>query len=441
MDGLRYDVSPLGAGKNWVNKVGGLPDFARAIAHALIRDGHSESEAVQLAIGVLKNWASGKGNVKPETRARAAAAVARWEAMKAAAHGSRATVTEQSSAGDLLPVAPIPKPPKPRQAPHAFVGEGEKCSVCDMGPDAKIHEVAGVRTDISRHPMAVKPAISDVAQRMGQKQAFLDDADKVEPQFHATMTDLFEKQRTATLSRLNGKRGRQMLAKSGNRADPPSDDEPASNSPDPSAIFDSAFWADQTAQAAQPIYDNVAILSRAQVRGHLGKSVDNADEASSLAGVTDILQARKNKMAGDVTDTTYGQIKDTLAEGTKNGENMGQLSDRVGHVFDVARSRATTIARTETIGSLNQAAYTYADKLPPNVVGRKEWAAHHDSRTRMTHRIADKTTVPMDTPFTVGGVPMMFPGDPAAPPDEVVNCRCTLFYKPADRALTSEVAA
>lgn len=82
----RYDTSPIGTGKNWVTSVGGLPAFIRAIAHALIRAGHSESQAIQLAVGVVKNWASGQGHVTSKTRAKAAAALAEWEAKKAASH-------------------------------------------------------------------------------------------------------------------------------------------------------------------------------------------------------------------------------------------------------------------------------------------------------------------------------------------------------------------
>lgn len=79
-------TTPFGAGKNWVNKVGGLPDYIRAVAHALVRSGHSESTAIATAIATVKTWAAGGGNVSAATRARAAKAVAEWEAKKAAAH-------------------------------------------------------------------------------------------------------------------------------------------------------------------------------------------------------------------------------------------------------------------------------------------------------------------------------------------------------------------
>lgn len=38
----------------------------------------------------------------------------------------------------------------------------------------------------------------------------------------------------------------------------------------------------------------------------------------------------------------------------------------------------------------------------------------------------DGQTVPLDAPFDVGGVQLMYPGDPDGPPEEVCNCRCTI---------------
>lgn len=80
------DVTPLGTGKNWVTKVGGLPLYIRAIAHALRRSGHSQGDSIQLAIGTVQRWARGGGNVTDATRGRAAAALAEWERKRAEAH-------------------------------------------------------------------------------------------------------------------------------------------------------------------------------------------------------------------------------------------------------------------------------------------------------------------------------------------------------------------
>jgi hypothetical protein len=34
----------------------------------------------------------------------------------------------------------------------------------------------------------------------------------------------------------------------------------------------------------------------------------------------------------------------------------------------------------------------------------------------------------MDEPFTVGGASLMYPGDPAGPAEEVINCRCCVGF-------------
>lgn len=69
--------------KNWVERRGGLPDYIERIAKQLIaRRGLPRPQAIQLAIGIVKRWARGGGNVKPDIRAQAAQAVAQWNAMK-----------------------------------------------------------------------------------------------------------------------------------------------------------------------------------------------------------------------------------------------------------------------------------------------------------------------------------------------------------------------
>lgn len=75
---------------NWVEKTGGLPPYIERIAKHLVADqGFSVSHAIATAVNTVKRWARGGGDVKPATKAKAAAAVARWEAMKAKTRGGR----------------------------------------------------------------------------------------------------------------------------------------------------------------------------------------------------------------------------------------------------------------------------------------------------------------------------------------------------------------
>lgn len=56
----------------------------------------------------------------------------------------------------------------------------------------------------------------------------------------------------------------------------------------------------------------------------------------------------------------------------------------------------------------------------------KRWVTRHDDRVRHTHFLADGQTVPVDQPFIVGGVPLMYPGERGGQYGEIVQCRCVL---------------
>lgn len=78
--GCSLDSSPK---SNWVQKAGGLPTYICRVARAVLRSGHGKSQAIAIAVGRVKAWAAGADGVTGPTKAKAAAAVAQWEALKA----------------------------------------------------------------------------------------------------------------------------------------------------------------------------------------------------------------------------------------------------------------------------------------------------------------------------------------------------------------------
>jgi peptidoglycan hydrolase-like protein with peptidoglycan-binding domain len=75
---------------NWVAKRGGLPAYVQHIAHDLMeKRGKSESNAIQMAIGIVKRWCRGGGKVDANTKAAACKAAAEWEKMKGANKASK----------------------------------------------------------------------------------------------------------------------------------------------------------------------------------------------------------------------------------------------------------------------------------------------------------------------------------------------------------------
>jgi len=87
----RHPPLPHHGKMNWVKEQGGLPREIDCVARALFHGrGMDESKAVQEAVGKVEDWAKGQDNVSAATRARCQAAIARWEAMRAAAHSKSA---------------------------------------------------------------------------------------------------------------------------------------------------------------------------------------------------------------------------------------------------------------------------------------------------------------------------------------------------------------
>ncbi len=114
----------------------------------------------------------------------------------------------------------------------------------------------------------------------------------------------------------------------------------------------------------------------------------------------------------------------------------------VSGVDSMAGYRATALARTDLIGLANGASQAAAtDAFAGRDDVSKVWLATEDERTRDTHVDANGQEVPLNEYFDVGGFPLMYPGDPDGPDEEVINCRCTLIYSggtPAEEAAAEE---
>lgn len=80
---------PVGPGELWHKKDKSmhLPFYIQHVANALIKNGHDESQAIQMAVGIIKRWASGspsggERHIDSTTRAAARKALAEWEETK-----------------------------------------------------------------------------------------------------------------------------------------------------------------------------------------------------------------------------------------------------------------------------------------------------------------------------------------------------------------------
>lgn len=106
------------------------------------------------------------------------------------------------------------------------------------------------------------------------------------------------------------------------------------------------------------------------------------------------------------------------------------------------RHRSETIARTESIRAVQGAQQQLwrqlvADGTVLETDILRKWVYTHDGRARAWHASIpwrNPDGVGLEQPFITDLGPLMFPGDPAAPPANTINCRCTVVVRYAPNA-------
>ena len=108
-----------------------------------------------------------------------------------------------------------------------------------------------------------------------------------------------------------------------------------------------------------------------------------------------------------------------------------------------ARNRGRRIARTMATRLSSQArriAFTQVlgQMGVSSGLATHTWFSQRDARVRRTHSHVslDGQTQPLNQPFvSISGARLRYPGDPAAPPNEVINCRCYEVFRIRNNAL------
>lgn len=161
----------------------------------------------------------------------------------------------------------------------------------------------------------------------------------------------------------------------------------------------------------------------------------NPDEdAADLRNVFAYLDGARNRMS-HTPDSVFAQVTEKVRQGALEGWAPDELAGHIDNLLSDSGTpnwpgRAMVVARTEAIAAYNAGTHAGFLALAAQEGGQWEhsWLATHDTHTRRTHARgtgADGQRVPLSQPFIVGGFAMAYPGDPAGPPQEVIQCRCS----------------
>lgn len=294
---------------------------------------------------------------------------------------------------DIEPPKPEPQPALPAADPTAAL------------PPAPADAKNGGQVEVPKESRSPHEQRSLKAYRKVDKKVTAHEA-----RFENRMQEIFDRQLKITLDRLEGKRGRKMLAEFRSVAAT-------------STVFDHDFWQTETSKELLGMYEDIYVDA---LNGVPGAAELGFDVKSPFA--TEFIEARANQLAWNVTQTTYDAINEQLSEGASLGESIPDIAKRIRNLFDQTyASRAQTVARTEVISAYNGSTGNIGANLPDDVIAGQEWLATPGPRTRASHSRANNQRIRKGEPFMVGGHALMYPGDPAGPAKEVVNCRCALL--------------
>lgn len=146
-----------------------------------------------------------------------------------------------------------------------------------------------------------------------------------------------------------------------------------------------------------------------------------------------VLQETRNLMVR-TQDEVYRRIIQEL--GAADNESIAAKAARVRNILSITGTenwpaRAKTVAVTEVHRAWNMGSFAAAQRIDMTdpAVLEKKWNTKDDDDVRKSHQRANNQVRVLTEPFDVGGFPLMYPGDPSGPPQQVINCRCKPTYR------------
>jgi hypothetical protein len=156
-------------------------------------------------------------------------------------------------------------------------------------------------------------------------------------------------------------------------------------------------------------------------RSALGQIVGNQREVDRLiAGVMDEVE----NMIRESAMRQSQRVQEVVQRMEDDGESLDDIKREIRKMVSTRGSWRKGLAIHATTAAIEGVKGSLIDTTGDTVT--KTWKTRNDHKVRDTHRMAEGQTRKGGKPFLVGGFPMRWPGDPLAPIELVINCRCYL---------------
>lgn len=186
-------------------------------------------------------------------------------------------------------------------------------------------------------------------------------------------------------------------------------------------IFDENVWNRQLDDDLRPV-----------ISGMINEGIEstnlNIKAALSDKEISDLINQQVSRIK-KINKTTKRDIAAALISASAMREDKyGTLKAALTAIFAGAfNSRSQEIAEQEAQTAINGGVFLAAVK---SNAGSKQWVSRKDANVRSAHRELHGDTVAVGDSFKVDGMSIRFPGDPIAPANLTLGCRCKLRFRP-----------
>lgn len=245
----------------------------------------------------------------------------------------------------------------------------------------------------------------------GLETKALQDIERWEKTIAKALSRFFDRQQRVVTEKAGSKKVRRQLE---------------SGEVDIDVVFDSKVWNKQLGEDLRPIVEAIFEDAADAVEQRSGQKIDR--DAEGYKKLID----QQIKRAERLNETTKEEVGTALfiaaaLVGATVAEKANFLNLTVGAIYvDIDDKRKDQIAENEAFTAYNGSLWETARQVKAPT---KTWLSRKDDKVRATHKLLHGKTVPLGTAFKAAGIEIRFPGDPAAPGQHTIGCRCILGFK------------
>jgi len=148
--------------------------------------------------------------------------------------------------------------------------------------------------------------------------------------------------------------------------------------------------------------------------------------------ITDYFKKSGGKKIVNITETLAKSVLKVISDAQEAGLSQSKMIDLVKKTVNKPnfyRWQAMRIARTESLFAMNSAKMESFESNSFKV--NKVWRQGGSRHPRLDHSIMDGTEIPSEDAFKLpNGEHAMYPGDDSLSASQVINCSCSVSYKP-----------